>query len=96
MTNYRGNCGRWLEDSLPFPLQDKIDAITEALVQEALEQAHGTCTEVGRRLGRHRASWPEDCPQPSALLATADSHLSSARRAGRGRACLGSEQVVVF
>jgi len=39
---------------LALPLQDKIDAITEALVQEALEQAHGTCTEAGRKLGRHR------------------------------------------
>ena len=39
---------------LALPLQDKIDAITEALVQEALAQAHGTCTEAGRKLGRHR------------------------------------------
>jgi len=39
---------------LALPLQDKIDAITEALVQEALEQAHGTCTEAGKKLGRHR------------------------------------------
>ncbi len=39
---------------LALPLHDKIDAITQALVQEALEQAHGTCTEAGRKLGRHR------------------------------------------
>ncbi len=39
---------------LALPLQDKIGAITEALVQEAVEQAKGTYTEAGKRLGRHR------------------------------------------
>ena len=39
---------------IDLPLQDKIDAITEALVLEALEQAEGNNTQAGRMLGRHR------------------------------------------
>lgn len=42
------------------------------------------------------ASWPEDCAAPDELMATAEAHLYAARRAGRGRACAGSDRVVPF
>ncbi len=42
------------------------------------------------------ASWPEDCQEPEALLATADANLYAAKRAGRGRAAVGAGQLVTF
>ncbi len=73
---------------LPGCRRDTAAAVASRIGQQA--RAQGLSLSIGV------ASWPEDCPQPSALLATADSHLYAAKRAGRGRACLGSEQVIVF
>lgn len=39
---------------LALPQEDKIGAITEALVLKAVEQAQGNITEAARLLGRHR------------------------------------------
>jgi hypothetical protein len=38
---------------LSLPLEDKIAAITNALVQEAMNQAEGNIREAARRPGRH-------------------------------------------
>ena len=73
---------------LPGCRRDTAAPIASRIGQQA--RARGLSLSMGV------ASWPEDCPQPSTLLATADSLLYAAKRAGRGRACLGSEQVVVF
>lgn len=67
------------------------------------EQAAAIAVRIGR-LARTRglslsvgvASWPEDCREPRELLASADAHLYVAKRAGRGRACGGPDQVLVF
>jgi diguanylate cyclase (GGDEF)-like protein len=56
------------------------------------EQARGK----GLSLSVGVASWPEDCPEPGALLATADANLYTAKRAGRGRACGGAHWMVTF
>jgi len=42
---------------LDLPLQDKVGAITKALVQEALQQAQGNNTNAGKRLGWHRRTF---------------------------------------
>lgn len=74
---------------IELPLQDKIDAITEALVLEALEQAGGNNTQAGRLLGRHRkfverflkkrasagGSKPKQSPGCPTLLPSAMWHL---------------------
>ena len=60
------------------------------------ERVGRTAREKGVSLSVGVASWPSDCAEPSALLAAADANLYAAKRAGRGRVCLGSGQVVVF
>jgi len=67
----------------------------------------GTAAAISARIGqRARArglsvslgtvSWPEDCQEPSALMGMADANLYKAKRAGRGRACVGVNQVIIF
>jgi diguanylate cyclase (GGDEF)-like protein len=67
----------------------------------------GTAAAIAARVGqRARArglslslgtvSWPEDCQEPDALMSMADANLQAARRAGRGRACVGVNQVIIF
>ncbi len=41
---------------LALPIEDKIGAITKALVQEAMRQSEGNITDAARKLGRHRKS----------------------------------------
>ncbi|QRK05188.1 hypothetical protein JQX13_34010 [Archangium violaceum] len=38
---------------LELPIQDKLTVITEALVQEAVEQSGGNITGAAKKLGRH-------------------------------------------
>ena len=67
----------------------------------------GTAAAIAARIGqRARArglsvslgtvSWPEDCQESSALMSMADANLDKAKRAGRGRACVGVNQVIIF
>lgn len=67
----------------------------------------GTAAAIAARIGqRARArglslslgtvSWPEDCQEPGALMSMADANLYAAKRAGRGRACVGVNQVIIF
>lgn len=67
----------------------------------------GTAAAIAARIGqRARArglsvslgtvSWPEDCQESSALMSMADANLYKAKRAGRGRACVGVNQVIIF
>jgi len=67
----------------------------------------GTAAAIAARIGqRARArglsvslgtvSWPEDCQDSSALMGMADANLYKAKRAGRGRACVGVNQVIIF
>ncbi len=39
---------------LELPIEDKISAVTAAVVRKAVEQAKGNITEAARKLGRHR------------------------------------------
>jgi DNA-binding NtrC family response regulator len=39
---------------LVLPIEDKVHAMTKALVEEALSQSEGNITEAARKLGRHR------------------------------------------
>jgi diguanylate cyclase (GGDEF)-like protein len=67
----------------------------------------GTAAAISARIGqRARArglsvslgtvSWPEDCQEPGTLMSMADANLYAAKRAGRGRACVGVNQVIIF
>jgi diguanylate cyclase (GGDEF)-like protein len=67
----------------------------------------GTAAAIAARIGqRARArglsvslgtvSWPEDCQEPGALMSMANTNLHAAKRAGRGRACVGVNQVIIF
>jgi diguanylate cyclase (GGDEF)-like protein len=73
---------------LPGCQRDAASRIAARIGEQA--RAQGLSLSVGV------ASWPEDCPEPGALLATADAHLYTAKRAGRGRACAGANQIVTF
>ena len=67
----------------------------------------GTAAAIAARIGqRARArglslslgtvSWPEDCQEPGTLMSMAEANLYAAKRAGRGRACVGVNQVIIF
>lgn len=67
----------------------------------------GTAAAIAARIGqRARArglslslgtvSWPEDCQESSALMSMADANLYKAKQSGRGRACVGVNQVIIF
>ncbi len=73
---------------LPGCQRDAAAGIATRIGQQA--RAKGLSLSVGV------ASWPEDCPDPSALLATADANLYAAKRAGRGRVCVGAGQIAAF
>jgi diguanylate cyclase (GGDEF)-like protein len=73
---------------LPGCERERASAVAARIGQRARER--GLSLSVGV------ASWPEDCREPAELLMAADTHLYAAKRAGRGRACAGSDRMVVF
>ena len=42
------------------------------------------------------ATWPDDCAEPAALIATAEANLYLAKASGRGRACAAGAEPVKF
>jgi diguanylate cyclase (GGDEF)-like protein len=73
---------------LPGCQRGTAAAISARITQRA--RAKGLSMSLGT------VSWPEDCQEPGALMSMAEANLSAAKKAGRGRACVGVNQVIIF